>query len=212
MKKNSYNYILIISIIILITITIFFIAHYNVKLESLDITKNIDTNDEAMAEYNKDSNGLINDVSCFIECNQQTNPNKCNYALFSGDLDGTYNPTSCKLYNTINNSMYSSSKNLVYMPTEPYDYKLTNEYKTQNNKEYTTANEQNIITKIKNVHKLTCDYECFFNPLCTSYTTTSSSSNSTDSGTCTFYKGTNRNIIDSPNLNMHTKLNNNYFR
>lgn len=190
MKKYNYNYIIIISIFVLI-IFIFFIINKNIKLEGLNYSQYIGATDEAMMKYDN-----LYGASCIIECAQQTIPNKCNYVL-SGEL---MNSGQCTLYNTINNATYSPNNKLYYMkdltipPSLNYDIKIDKGYYP----------DVNLIKTINNVHKLTCDYECKYNPECTSYTTPLMN-DSNNAGTCKLYKGSNT-ITNDSGTNIYTKL------
>ena len=194
MKKPNYKYILIFSVFVLV-ITIFFIINNNIKIESLDYSQYIDASDERMIKYDNLYGG-----PCYVECTQQTIPNKCNYALMSGDI---HTPGSCTLYNTINNAKYSPTNQLHYMsdikiPSLNYDNNIDKGY----------YSDVNLIKTIDNVHKLTCDYECAFNHECTSYTSTIDN-DPNKVGTCKFYSGSN-NITDQPGSNIYTKNPNNF--
>jgi hypothetical protein len=197
MKKIKINYILISSICVLIGITIIFIINYNVKLEGLNCSglncsEYIDVSNEKMASYDN-----LYGASCYAECLQNTIPNKCNYALISGDI---YKPGTCKLYNTINNATNSPNNNLYYMQNIELQQLP---YVNQSNKGYNS----NVIPikTINDVHKLTCDYECYINPACSSYTT-SLADDSLNAGTCQFYSGSNtNNITDMPGTTIHAK-------
>ena len=210
MKKTKTNYILISSICVLIGITIIFIINYNVKLEALNCyglncSEYIDASDSSyMIKYTyndpakKDPADLLYGASCYVECTQQTIPNKCNYVSMAGGMD---KPGECTLYDNINKSKHSPNNEIFYMqglniPQLPY-------YDNQVNKEYTSTTMP--IKTINDVHKLTCDYDCIYNPLCTSYTTTLAD-DSLNTGTCKFYSGSNTNdITDMPGTTLHTK-------
>ena len=202
MTKTKTNYILISSICVLIGIFIILIINYNVKLEALNChglncSEYIDASDSSyMARYN-DPNKLLYGASCYIECTQQTIPNKCNYITMSGDL---FTPGTCTLYDNINTVKYSPTNHLYYMQdTKKYPLTYVNQY----NKEYTSTTIP--IKTINDVHKLTCDYDRKYNKACTSYTTTLAH-NSLNTGTCKFYSGSNtNNIIDMPGTNIYTK-------
>jgi hypothetical protein len=202
MKKN--NFILILILIIIIIISLIFIVRFNNKIENMvDITNYVqsgNTNDKMIHSYNN-----LNKWACFAECTQNTTPTKCNFALTSADMTIPQSSGECKLYENItpthseNNSLMYNTPSSQLSPSNIVN-KPTN---VRKNRGYN--NNAIPLSTINYVHKLTCDYECGNNNLCTGYTS-NLTDDSTNHGTCTFYnEPTRNNIKKMPGTYLYSK-------
>jgi len=204
MKNKNNKFIIILSV--LLVLSIIFIIVYNFKtknVENLQYSNNLGVNDSKLKKYDK-----LNTYSCYVECVKNTSPSQCKYFTTNAKPSNNNFPGTgtCKLLDEVTSIEHRSTDTLYYVSdTRLPDFK----YISTPKKGYS----DNVVelTTLDDVHKETCDMECMFNPLCTSYTT--DITDNLYSGSCTLYnEPTQNNIVNKPRLTLYTKPIISYFR
>jgi hypothetical protein len=195
MKNKNYKLIIILSV--LLVLSIIFMSLYNLKnnnLENLQYSRNFGNKDPNLKKYDR-----LNTYSCYVECLKNTSPFKCKYFTTNANPLIENSPGTCTLLHDVTNVKHSSTDTLYHIS----DTTLPNlPFSSQNNKAYSSRGT--LLSTINNIHKETCDMECAYNNLCTSYTT--DIRDNLYSGTCKLYnEPTQNNIINMKGSTLYTK-------